>query len=244
MKVDMPYLHTCFKKCEDEIQKLYEELWEIVGEYFTVSQGTVIADYFEKKLGERPETTDKSFLKKHKEDRVSQLITRLRRLEKWQSTYISRIIEVAQYDNHFYTQYGQFNTVSGRLGSDAQQFPKERILTEEGEHYEKENGEGKAPIEYELFSPRRAFIVEGGNYNKIAYFDLSQIELRVQANYTVLLKRPDLNLCRAYMPFKCTHYITGEEYRFDTKEERARWYEKRRWNISLASGKRRKLDSY
>ncbi len=32
------------------------------------------------------------------------------------------------------------------------QFPKERILTEEGEHYEKENGEGKAPIEYEIFS--------------------------------------------------------------------------------------------
>lgn len=226
MKVDMSYLHSCFKKCEDEIQKLYEELWVIVGDYFTVSQGTVIADYFEKKLGERSETTDKSFLKKHKDDRVSQLITRLRRLEKWQSTYISRIIEVAQYDNHFYTQYGQFNTVSGRLGSDAQQFPKERILTEEGEHYEKENGEGKAPIEYEIFSPRRAFIVEGGKYNKIAYFDLSQIELRAQANYTVLLKRPDLNLCRAYMPFKCIHYITGEEYQFDKKEERARWSEK------------------
>ncbi|MEC1665774.1 DNA polymerase [Bacillus halotolerans] len=233
LKVDMPYLHSCFKKCEDEIQKLYEELWEIVGEYFTVSQGTVIADYFEKKLGERPETTDKSFLKKHRDDRVSQLITRLRRLEKWQSTYISRIIEVAQYDNHFYTQYGQFNTVSGRLGSDAQQFPKERILTEEGELYEKENGEGKAPMEYEIFSPRRAFIVEGGNYNKIAYFDLSQIELRAQANYTVLLKRPDLNLCRAYMPFKCTHYITGEEFRFDTKEERARWYEKKEDGTSV-----------
>ncbi|RDY88673.1 DNA polymerase [Bacillus amyloliquefaciens] len=226
MKVDMKYLNICFQKCEDEIQKLYEELWSIVGDYFTVSQGTVIADYFERKLGERPETTDKSFLKKHKDDRVSQLITRLRRLEKWQSTYISRIIEVAQYDDHFYTQYGQFNAVSGRLGSDAQQFPKERILTEEGELYEKKNGEGKAPIEYEIFSPRRAFIVEGGNYNKIAYFDLSQIELRAQANYTVLLKRPDLNLCRAYMPFKCTHYITGEEYQFDTKEERARWSEK------------------
>ncbi|MCR1991095.1 hypothetical protein NSA31_04720 [Bacillus subtilis] len=120
LKVDMPYLHSCFKKSEDEIQKLYEELREIVGEYFTVSQGTVIADDFEKKLGERPETTDKSFLKKHRDDRVSQLITRLRRLERWQSTYISRIIELAQYDNHFYTQFGQFNTVSGRLGSDAQ----------------------------------------------------------------------------------------------------------------------------
>ena len=111
----------------------------------------VIADYFEGILGERPTSTDKAFLKKHKDNRVSQLITRLRRLEKWQSTYISRIIEVAEYDGNFYTQYGQFNTVSGRLGSDAQQFPKERILTEEGELYEKEHGEGRAPVEMEIF---------------------------------------------------------------------------------------------
>ena len=55
---------------------------------------------------------------------------------------------------------------------------------------------------------------------------MSQIELRAQANYTVLLGRPDLNLCRAYMPFKCKHYITGEEYEFETKEGRQRWSEK------------------
>jgi DNA polymerase-1 len=226
MKVNMDYLQECFNKCDSEIQKLYEELWEIVGDYFTVSQEKVIADYFEKVLGERPTSTDKSFLKKHKDNRVSQLITRLRRLEKWQSTYISRIIEVAEYDGKFYTQYGQFNTVSGRIGSDAQQFPKERILTEAGETYEKEHGEGKSPIELEIFSPRRAFIVEGGKYNKIAYFDLSQIELRAQANYTMLLGRPDLNLCRAYMPYKCHHYLTGEEYKFNTKKDRLKWREK------------------
>ncbi|WP_080845670.1 DNA polymerase [Cytobacillus gottheilii] len=226
MKVDMKYLQDCFIKCDNEIQKLYEELWEIVGENFTVSQEKIIAGYFEAVLGERPSSTDKSFLKKHKDIRVAQLITRLRRLEKWQSTYISRIIEVASYDGNFYTQYGQFNTVSGRLGSDAQQFPKERILTEEGEAYEKENGEGKAPVEMEIFSPRRAFIVEGGEYDKIAYFDLSQIELRAQANYTMLLGRPDLNLCRAYMPYKCFHYKTGEEYKFETKKDRLRWREK------------------
>ena len=171
MPVRMDYLQECFKKCDFEIQKLYEELWEVVGEYFTVSQDKIIADYFEKLIGERPSSTDKSFLKKHKDNRVSQIITRLRRLEKWQSTYISRIIEVAEYDGNFYTQYGQFNTVSGRLGSDAQQFPKERILTEEGEAYEKEHGEGKAPEEMEIFSPRRAFTVKGGKYKKIAYFD-------------------------------------------------------------------------
>ena len=171
MPVDMEYLEESFVKCDNEIQTLYEELWEIVGEYFTVSQGSVIGEYFHKKTGEEVTTTDKSFLKKHKDDRVSQIISRLRRLEKWQSTYISRIIEVAEYDGNFYTQYGQFNTVSGRLGSDAQQFPKERILTEEGELYEKEYGEGKAPTKMEIFYPRRAFITGKGKFNKIAYFD-------------------------------------------------------------------------
>lgn len=48
MKVDMPYLKECFKKCEDEIQSHYEELWSIVGENFTASQASVIQDYFEK----------------------------------------------------------------------------------------------------------------------------------------------------------------------------------------------------
>lgn len=226
LRVDMGYLQRSFEKCESTIQKCYEELWGIVGDYFTVSQEKVIADYFENKLGERPSSTDKAFLKKHKDDRVSQLIQRLRRLEKWQSTYISRITETASFDGRFYTQYGQFNTVSGRLGSDAQQFPKERILTEEGERYEKEHGEGKATEEMEIFSPRRAFIVEGGKYSKIAYFDLSQIELRVQANYTILLGRPDTNLCRAYMPFKCKHIETGEEYKFEKEKDRLRWSEK------------------
>ncbi|MFK3936575.1 DNA polymerase [Alkalihalobacillus sp. NPDC078783] len=227
MKVDMDYLNACFITCDTEIQRLYEELWKVSGRFFTASQGTVLQDYFEEKLGQRPAATDKAFLKKHIDtDRVAQIITRLRRLEKWQSTYISRIREVAEYDGHFYTQYMQFNTVSGRLGSDAQQFPKERILTEEGEAYEKEHGEGSADRELEIFFPRRAFIPEGGKYDKIAYFDLSQIELRVQANYTILLGRPDKNLCRAYMPFECTHYKTGEIYKFESVEDRGRWSEK------------------
>ncbi len=226
MKVDMEYLRTSFIKCDNEIQRLYEELWSIVGEFITVSQSKVIAEYFMKELGIETATTDKKFLKKQKEHRISQLITKLRRLEKWQSTYISRILEVAEYDEHFYTSYGQFNTVSGRLGSDAQQFPKERILTEEGEKYEDEHGVGSAPIEMEIFYPRRAFVPEGGKFSKIAYFDLSQIELRAQANYTLILGEPDVNLCRAYMPIYCKHYLTGEEYQYDTLAKRLRWNER------------------
>ena len=35
---------------------------------------------------------------------------------------------------------------------------------------------------------------------------LSQAELRIQANYTILLNETDYNLCRAYMPYDCHTY--------------------------------------
>jgi DNA polymerase-1 len=40
------------------------------------------------------------------------------------------------------------------------------------------------------------------------YLDYSQIELRIQAVYTILVGTPEPNLCRAYMPFRCH----SEEY--------------------------------
>lgn len=224
--IDMEYLKLSDQKLKEEIFRCYKELWRLTGDFFTVSQDKPIMDYFERTTGERPRSTDKAFLKKQKGDRVAKLITRLRRLDKWQSTYISRILEVAEYDGRFYTQFNPYTAVSGRQGSDAQQFPKERILTEEGDAYEKEHGEFSAPIEMELFFPRRAFVIEGGDYDETWYFDYSQIELRVQANYTILLGRPDVNLCRAYMPLGCYHYRTGRTYDYRTIEGRKRWNEK------------------
>jgi len=226
-RVDIDYLKLSYQKLEAEIDRCYKELWKLSGKFFTVSQDKEIMDIFEEVLGYRPDTTNKAFLKKQKDSRIAKLITRLRRLEKWQSTYISRILEVAEYDGHFYTQFNPYTAVSGRSGSDAQQFPKERILTEEGEAYEQEHGEFSAPQEMELFYPRRAFIPEGGDYDELWYFDYSQIELRVQANYTILLGKPDINLCRAYMPLYCKHYLTGEEYNYKDPKQRARWTELR-----------------
>lgn len=226
MPVDMEYLRESFIKCDNEIQRMYEELWELVGDYTTVSQRNVIGEYFEKLSGEVVGSMDKAFLGQFKDDRVAELISSLRRLEKWQATYISGIMEVSERDEKFFTQYQQFGTVSGRLSSNAQQFPSERILTEEGEKYEKDYGEGRAPQSMEIFFPRRAFVTGKGKYSKIAYMDLSQIELRAQANYSILLGKPDLNLCRAYMPLYCKHYLTGEEYKFKKEKDRSRWGER------------------
>lgn len=221
IEVDREYLMECRKKLEDYIDKLYTRLHELTGRMFSVNQHAVIKKIYTEILGEEPENTRKQFLKKlaDKGDEVAKLITRLRRLEKWKETYIERILKVSEYDGRFYTQLNQFNPVSGRFSGDAQQFPKEAIYTEEGYKYEEETGK-KPPEEYVLFHPRRAF------KGHIYYLDYSQVELRVQAHYTLYFGG-DLNLCRAYMPFKCIHYKTGEEFDYKTVEGRKRWNELR-----------------
>lgn len=114
-------------------------------------------------------------------------IQALRSLEKWYSTYIIRFQQqLSQGYNRLHTQIGQVGTVSGRVVSDFQQFPKEPILDDEGK---------------ELFHPRRMVLAPPGG--KLVYIDYSQVELRITAEYTLLVGHPDINLCRAYFPFKC-----------------------------------------
>jgi len=58
----------------------------------------------------------------------------------------------------------------------------------------------------ELFHPRKVIKLKGTDSEAgIVYLDYSQIELRFQALYTILVGEPDLNLCRAYMPYKCVN---------------------------------------
>ena len=118
------------------------------------------------------------------------LVQELRTLEKWYSTYLLRFVrELDQGHKRIYTQINQVGTVSGRVTSDFQQFPKYGINKEDG-----------TP----LFHPRR-MIIKSPGYKGIAYLDYSQVELRLQALYTILVGSPDLNLCRAYMPYECYH---------------------------------------
>jgi len=238
LKVDREYLEECNKKLDDYIKDLYTELHLLTGIEFTVGQHQVIKKMYTDLLGEEPKSTDKKFLKKmaDKGDRVAEIITRLRRLEKWKETYIERILKVSEYDGRFYTQLNPYNPVSGRFSGDSQQFPKDPIYTEEGYRYEKENPGKVVPDEYVLYHPRRAFV------GHIYYLDYSQVELRVQGHYTLYFGG-DLNLCRAYMPFKCVHYKTGEKYDYTTKEQRKRWSELREgaptnlhWEDALAQG--------
>ena len=111
-----------------------------------------------------------------------------------------------QHTDRLYTTIHQVGTVSGRVTSDFQQFPKDAIKTVDGE---------------ELFQPRKMVTITEG-YDAIVYLDYSQIELRFQALYTILVGNPDLNLCRAYMPYQCISE-SGEEFNYSNPEHIRHW---------------------
>jgi len=215
--VDREYLLDSNHKLENYIAKLQNEMHELAGEVFTVGQHATIKRIYKERFGKALTSTDKVVLAKlaREGDRFAALIRKLRTLEKWKETYCERILEVSGHDGRFYTSMNQFNPISGRFSGDAQQFPKDVLLTMEGDVL-RDNGEDYS--NEILFAPRRAFM--GRKY----FLDFSQVELRVQAHYTMPFGG-DINLCRAYMPFKCVHYETGEMYDNTTASERARWNE-------------------
>ena len=204
IKVDREYLLQAKYKLEQYIQDLKVLSHQLAGTSFNVGQHKLIKQIYAERLGIEPKSTDKQFLTKQSRegDELARVISKLRRLEKWLETYVERILEASEYDGRFYTSMNQFNPISGRFSGDAQQFPKDRIVNEDGE---------------EIFHPRRAFAV---STDFMYFIDFSQIELRVQAHYTVPFGG-DLNLCRAYMPFKCKHYIGGFEF-----DDLNTWHEK------------------
>ena len=122
------------------------------------------------------------------------LIQELRTLEKWYSAYILRFQKSLNNCDRIYPTINSVGTVSGRCTSDWQQMPKEAILDTQGN---------------ELFSPRK--IVRC----KLVSIDFSQVELRVQALYTILVKDPDLNMLRAYSPYKCYKSNNGQKLPYD-----------------------------
>jgi DNA polymerase-1 len=240
LKVDMDYLEQSRTKVKSYITKLRNEMYELVGERVTVNQHEKIKDIFREKWSIHLDSDDAKAMKEIMEEklfeevddfdwdnkyigkkkikiiiteeakRLAELIKSLRSYEKWYSTYILRIQKNAAYDGRLYTQLNSAGAVSGRMSCDVQQFPKGALKTLEGE---------------ELFHPRKAFTIKGGSYESIAYIDYDQIELVTQAHYTLLVSGGDLNLCRAYMPFKCRHYLTNDEYNYKDRGMRARWSE-------------------
>lgn len=193
LRANVDYLVQSHYKLQTYIASRYEDLWSITKRKFSSGQHKEIAKYFLEVHSIKTESVDKKHLKallgvyNSEVDRVIDIILDLRRLDKWLSTYVDGMLKRVR-NGRIHTDIKSWGTVTGRVSSDMQQQPKEALEDKEGN---------------ELFHPRRVFINDEGE--RTFYFDYSQMELRMQAHYTLLTSDGDTNLCRAFMPFKCTN---------------------------------------
>jgi DNA polymerase-1 len=197
-KVDIDYILESRKKIVAYRELLYLELSIYTGKEFSVGQHNEIKKLLLNKFKVKTEKADEKALKyiiDNTEDEilisVCKNILELRTLDKWLSTYIDGKLNAVT-NGRIYTDINNNGAVSGRVSCDMQQQPKDGLYDRDGN---------------ELFHPRRAFICDEGY--KLFFIDESQMELRVQAQYTIFhSKEPDLNLCRAYMPYKCYNEVS------------------------------------
>lgn len=207
---DKEYLEEARKKLKSYIQQQREIFYKIAGEQLAIGQHPTIKRIFKDKYQINLQSTGNETLSlvanKSDNPEVKEFIDRLqelRTLEKWYSAYIIRFQKELKTCDKLYTTINQVGTVSGRVTSDFQQFPKKPIKSRDGE---------------ELFHPRRVIKTN----NAIVYLDYSQIELRFQALYTILVGNPDFNMCRAYMPYKCVDK-DGNPFDYNNPEHIKNW---------------------
>lgn len=216
--VDKKYLTTARQKMQTYIEEKRIELYNLLQEEVAIGQHERIKTILNDRFNITVDSTGSEALDRIHSDllhsgenpegcKFIELVQELRTLEKWYSVYIMRFVKNLKTQDRLYTTLNQVGTVSGRITSDFQQFPSSGINTSSGEH---------------LFSPRNLVKPTGNNYNSIIYLDYSQIELRFQAFYTILVGHPDLNLCRAYMPYKCIN-TKGETFDYTNIEHIKHW---------------------
>lgn len=206
-RADYNYIVLAANQLKEYTLQRRQDLCKIAGEEVKVSQSAKILQLLQS-FGVNTNTTNADELGRtlsdlkhsspgHPAIEFIETIQELRTLEKWYSTYIMRFIkDFRPEDGKLYTTINQAGTVSGRVTSDFQQFPKDGIKTADGR---------------EIFHPRRMVMARDGDFDAIVYLDYSQIELRLQAFYTIIIGHPDTNLCRAYSPYKC-HLEDGTPY--------------------------------
>lgn len=209
MKADVNYILSSRLKVIDYQKQLYDKLAAITGATFAVGQHKVIKELFATKYKIGMLKTDEDALleiTKYYEEQpkeVAEIILELRTIDKWLSTYINGMLDRI-YNGRVYSEINNSGTNTGRVSGDMQQQPKEGLYTRNNE---------------ELFHPRKVFINDEGS--RFFYIDFSNMELRVQAQYTLMTSDGDLNMCRAFMPFKCVNALTGAKY--DPVRDKKSW---------------------
>jgi DNA polymerase-1 len=216
---DRAYLYEAKCILKNIILSQRKKLYEIAGQQFTIGQHKLIKDLLNTKFALPVTTTNKGELERvlaqlrqeqpeHPAIEFIATLRHLRQFEKWYGVYIMRFIKNLSQDDKLYTMINQVGAASSRVSSDFQQFPREGIKWEEKE----------------IFNPRRLVKAPTGEYDAIVYLDYSQIELRIQALYTILIGHPDRDLCRCFMPYECVNTL-GESYDNNDPVMRKRWQE-------------------
>lgn len=203
--IDKEYLEASRIRLKEYIKVVRQKLYDMAGTEFQIGQHAMVKSLLANDFNLEVESTGNDVLG----DRVAQLkisepnhpaiafidlIQELRTLEKWYSAYILRFQKSLSNCDRIYPTINSVGTVSGRCTSDWQQMPKDAIVDCDGN---------------ELFSPRK--IVRC----KLVSIDFSQVELRVQALYTILVQDPDLNMLRAYSPYKCYKMVGDKRIEYD-----------------------------
>lgn len=215
-EMNKPYIIETKERMKEYMLRRREDLKQLVGYSIRVNQHPTIKRILKEKYNIVADSTGSTVLDQMipniQDEEAKQFIKtiqELRTLDKWYQTYLMRFIKEMKRCDRVYTQIDQTGCVSGRVSSDFQQFPKYPIEDIDGN---------------ELFAPRRMVNITG------FYLDYSQIELRLQAFYTILVGDPDKNLCRAYMPYMCHRVLedgTVEQFDYTNKEHIKQWKDPR-----------------
>ena len=176
-QIDGEYVRQVTKDLAQYLKERRDALFNLVQETIGVGQHAKIKEILNNKYNLNVVATGKEDLNRIYDELKAKtpdaevvqfigLVQELRTLEKWYATYLLRFVrELDLGHTRIYTQINQVGTVSGRVTSDFQQFPKYGVDKADG-----------TP----LFHPRR-MIVKSDGFKGIAYLDYSQVELRLQA---------------------------------------------------------------
>lgn len=221
MRVDKNYLLNSKKILVNLIKVWYNELWSLLGEKINVGQHKELLNWFynngtplyNRKNHSKYDAQDdtllfcienlekfkaKNEIKKQNTIRICDLIRKLRSFTKWYTTYLTKYLEELIEINGKYYIFGSINsfgTQTGRVSSSWQQFPREGLTNCFCERKDK-----CFKSEHIIFNPRAMIIPRYGN-GYLGFLDYSQMELRVAAEQTLKIGKPDPSWLNAYFNY-------------------------------------------
>lgn len=161
------------------------------GDTLNIGQHAKLKELYEYECGYSLENADKHTRKEIEDvSPAARTASYLAKMDKYLNSYITRILNKLTYvdgEYKIFTQYALGGTITGRLSSDFQQFPKDPLVLNDGTE----------------INIRSWFIVPKQD-KYMFYFDYASMELRLQCEWTAIINgEPDLNMARAFMPYRC-----------------------------------------